>query len=138
LHCNKYILLRNREGVVKEKDIERLNAALELNKDISTAYYLKEEATLIWRCDNKEQASLQLSAWLASLRASEIPELVTLVNSISKHRDGILAYYDIPISTGPVEGINNKIKTLKRMAYGFRDDHYFKLRLLALHDFKVA
>lgn len=37
-----------------------------------------------------------------------------------------------------VEGINNKIKTLKRMAYGFRDNDYFNIRLLALHDYKVA
>ncbi|MBQ9587285.1 MAG: transposase [Bacteroidales bacterium] len=42
------------------------------------------------------------------------------------------------MSTGMFEGINNKIKTLKRAAYGFRDNVYFNLRLLALHDFKVA
>ena len=134
----RYILLRSHCNIEKKKDIERLNAALELNKDLSTAYYLKEEASLIWKCDNKGQAAMQLSAWLAGLRASEIPELLVLADTISDHKDGILAYYDTPISTGPVEGINNKIKTLKRMAYGFRDDHYFKLRLLALHDFKVA
>ncbi|MDZ7699475.1 MAG: transposase [Deltaproteobacteria bacterium] len=38
-----------------------------------------------------------------------------------------------PISCGPIEGINNKIKTLKRQAYGFRDMVYFKLRLYHLH-----
>ena len=50
------------------------------------------------------------------------------------HRTGILAWYDCHISTGKVEGINNKIKVMKRTAYGFRDEHYFKLRLYALHD----
>ena len=58
---------------------------------------------------------MQLTAWLASLRASEIPELLKLADTVSDHRDGILAYYDSPISTGPVEGINNKIKILKHL-----------------------
>ena len=51
-----------------------------------------------------------------------------------KHREGILAWYDKKITTAMVEGINNKIKVMKREAYGFTDDRYFELRLLALHD----
>jgi len=39
----------------------------------------------------------------------------------------ILSYYDHPISSGPIEGTNNKIKTLKRQAYGYRDKEFFKL-----------
>lgn len=134
----KYILLRNSEDLTDQKDIDRLGAALELNRDLSAAYYLKEDARLIWDSDSKHHASLQLDAWLASARTSLVPELVKVADTVESHRDGILAYFDKPISTGPVEGINNKIKTLKRMAYGFRDDRYFTLRLLALHDFKFS
>ena len=134
----KYILLRNSENITDPKDIDRLNAALELNRDLSVAYYLKEDARLIWNSDSKYRASLQLDAWLSSARASLIPELVKVADTVDSHRDGILAFFDKPISTGPVEGINNKIKTLKRMAYGFRDDRYFTLRLLSLHDFKFS
>jgi transposase len=50
------------------------------------------------------------------------------------HRRGILAYYDYPISTGPLEGTNNKIKTLQKQAYGFRDKDFFKLKIYALHE----
>ena len=134
----RYILLRNSEDITDQKDIDRLNAALELNRDLSAAYYLKEDARLIWDCDSKHHASLQLDAWLSSAKASLIPELVRVADTVESHRNGILAYFDKPISTGPVEGINNKIKTLKRMVYGFRDDRYFTLRLLALHDFKFS
>ena len=134
----KYILLRNSENITDPKDIDRLNAALELNRDLSAAYYLKEDARLIWNSDSKYRASLQLDAWLSSARASLIPELVKVADTVDSHRDGILAFFDKPISTGPVEGINNKNKTLKRMAYGFRDDRYFTLRLLSLHDFKFS
>ncbi len=41
--------------------------------------------------------------------------------TLRRHAIGILAYYDCQITTGPLEGINNKIKTMKRQAYGFRD-----------------
>jgi len=134
----KYILLRNSENLTDKKYIDRLNAALELNRDLSTAYYLKEDARLIWDCESKRQAFMQLDAWLSAARTSQIPELAKVADTVDSHRDGVLAYFDKPISTGPMEGINNKIKTLKRMAYGFRDDRYFTLRLLALHDFKFS
>lgn len=54
------------------------------------------------------------------------------------YRTGILAWYDCPISTGKVEGINNKIKVMKRVAYGFRDERYFQLRLYALHNCRIT
>ena len=50
------------------------------------------------------------------------------------HREGILNYYEYPISTGPLEGTNNKIKTMKRQAYGFRDHAFFKLKILGIHE----
>ncbi|MBW2623608.1 MAG: transposase, partial [Deltaproteobacteria bacterium] len=58
--------------------------------------------------------------------------------TLALHRTGILAYYDYPISTGPLEGTNNKIKTMKRQAYGFRDQEFFKLKIMAIHESKYA
>ena len=46
------------------------------------------------------------------------------------YRTGILAWYDNPISTGKVEGINNKIKVMKRVAYGFRDEKVFSAKVI--------
>jgi transposase len=67
-----------------------------------------------------------------------IPMLKKMARTIAVHHQGILAYYDHPISTGPLEGTNNKIKTMKRQAYGFRDDQFFKLKIMALHNTKYA
>ena len=53
--------------------------------------------------------------------------------SLARHMSGILNFFDHRISNGKIEGINNKIKTLKRQAYGYRDKEYFRLRLLHLH-----
>ena len=58
--------------------------------------------------------------------------------TLAAHRSGILAYYDYRISSGPLEGTNNKIKTMKRMAYGFRDMEFFKLKIMAVHEAKYA
>ena len=55
--------------------------------------------------------------------------------TLAAHRSGILAYFDFDgLSTGPLEGTNNKIKTLHKMAYGFRDIEFFKLKIMALHE----
>ncbi|HUT89420.1 MAG TPA: transposase, partial [Thermoguttaceae bacterium] len=54
------------------------------------------------------------------------------------HALGILAYYEYPISTGPLEGTNNKIKTMKRQAYGFRDPEFLQLKILGIHETKYA
>ena len=45
----------------------------------------------------------------------------------------VLSWFDFRISSGPMEGTNNKIKTMKRQAYGYRDQEYFKLKILAIH-----
>ncbi|HZD04046.1 MAG TPA: transposase [Longimicrobiales bacterium] len=79
-----------------------------------------------------------LDAWIARARATGIRQLLQMANTLSIHRQGLLAHYDVPISTGPLEGINNKIKTLQRQAYGFRDQVFFRLRIYALHETRYA
>ena len=58
--------------------------------------------------------------------------------SIAGHRTGFLAWCDEPIPTGPLEGTNNKIKTMKRQASGYRDLEFFKLKIKALNETKYA
>ena len=76
--------------------------------------------------------------WVKQAQESKVPQLVKMAATVMAHRTGILAWYDCHISTGKVEGINNKIKVLKRTAYGFRDERYFELRLYALHDCRIT
>jgi len=64
--------------------------------------------------------------------------LQRMAKTLDADRSGLLAYYSYPISTGPLEGTNNKIKTMKRQAYGFRDHEFFKLKILAIHEAKYA
>ncbi len=64
--------------------------------------------------------------------------IIKFAKTLALHRRGILAYYDYPISTGPLEGTDNKIKTINRQPYGFRDQEFFKLKILALHETRYA
>ena len=114
-------------------EVERLKAALELNAPLAAAYYLKEDLRQHWRQPDKERATRFLEDWIQRARTTGIRQLIQMSNTLSLHRAGILAHYDVPISTGPLEGTNNKIKTLQRQAYGYRDTEFFYLRIFALH-----
>ena len=61
-----------------------------------------------------------------------------MAKTLQAHRSGVLNWYDFRILSGPLEGINNKIGPLQRMAYGYRDQVYFKPKLYALHLAKFA
>ena len=117
---------------------ERLDEALQLNEPLATAYYLKEELGEFWEQDDEDEATSFLLDWLARAEASAIPLLVGLAKTLRKHALGLVAWYAYPISTGPLEGTNNKIKTMKRQAYGYRDEEFFHLKIYAIHEAKYA
>ena len=98
------------------------------------AYYLKEDLKEIWMQSSIKLTENKLNQWVKQARDSQLQPFIKLANTILLHRTGILAWYRCRISTAKVEGINNKIKVMKRVAYGFRDQVYFNLRLLGLHD----
>ena len=86
----------------------------------------------------KPMAEDVLDDWVRQAEQSKIPQLMTMAVTMKAYKRGILAWYDCHLSNGKVEGINNKIKVMKRNAYGFRDDRYFTLRLYALHDCRIT
>ena len=63
--------------------------------------------------------------WVEQVQDSKVPLLQKFAMTLMAHRSGILSWYDHHISTGKIEGINNKIKTLRRQGYGYPDDEYF-------------
>ena len=135
----RWLILKNPENLNKSKsEPYRLKRALKINKPLATAYYLKEKLRFLWTLANKTQAAVFLQHWIIEATSSGIPMLIKFAKTLASHRSGILAYYDYRISTGPLEGVNNKIKTMKRQAYGYRDMEFFQLKLFALHLKKYA
>lgn len=135
----RWILLKNPENLDNQRDErERLEEALSINKPLATAYYLKEDLRQIWNQPTKEQARIVLNDWVKRASASGVTILRKVANTIALYRSGILAYYDYPISTAPLEGTNTKIKTMQRASYGFRDKDFFKLKIYAIHQSRYA
>ncbi len=139
LKGTRWLLLKNPENLDSERnEQQRLEEALRLNTPLTVAYYLKEDLRQIWLQPNKATARRVLDDWMARANASGIRMLQQFATTLEEHRQGILAYYDYPISTGPLEGTNTKIQAMKRQAYGFRDHEFFKLKILAIHQAKYA
>lgn len=134
-----WLLLKNPENLDPQKgEKERLEEALRINQPLATAYYLKEDLRQIWLQSSKEEAKRVLQSWIQKAEAAGIGILKKMAKTLAAYQSGILAYYDFRISSGPLEGTNNKIKTMKRQAYGFRDIEFFKLKIMALHETKYA
>jgi transposase len=139
LKGTRWLLLKNPENLdPKKKERERLEEALRLNQPLATVYYMKEDLRQIWDQPDKATAARVLDDWIRRAEASCIKVLQKFAGTLAMYRTGILAYYDYRISTGPLEGTNNKIKTMQRQAYGFRDQEFFKLKIYALHEAKYA
>lgn len=139
LKGTRWLLLKNPENLDPERDEhQRLQEALELNAPLAIAYYLKEDLRQIWSQSDKRTARRVLRDWMARARVSGIRMLEQFANTLEQHENGILAYYDYPISTGPLEGTNTKIQAMKRQAYGFRDLAFYKLKILGIHEAQYA
>jgi transposase len=135
----RWLLLKNPENLDADRDEKaRLEEALALNKPLAVAYYLKEDLRRLWEQPGKRFATAFLNDWLKKAEASGVKRLQQMARTLAAHRSGLLAYYDAMITSGPMEGTNNKIKTMKRMAYGFRDPEFFKLKILAIHETRYA
>lgn len=111
--------------------LERLQS---LNEPLYKAYLLKEDLRRFWSMPTRAAAESFLGAWIARALASGIKHFVRLAKTLRDHKHCLFTYFQHRISTGPLEGLNNKIKVLKRQAYGFRDLEYFRLRLAFIHE----
>ena len=131
----RYLLLYGKENLPPEQR-PKLEQALAYNEPLSKAYYLKEELRQLWSQPGKDAAQQYLQDWICKACATGIQPLKKLANTMLTHARQILSYFDYPISSGIMEGINNKIGRLTRMAYGYRDVEFLHLRIYALHESK--
>ena len=131
---SRWLLLPKDKDIFDDEKKKRLDNILETNTPLFHAYYLREDLDQIWMQDSKEEAERQLAYWCERARETKLKPFIKVANTLMARRTGILAWYDAPVTNAMLEGINNKIKVMKRRAYGYRDDEYFTLLLLGLHD----
>lgn len=143
LKRSRFLLLRN-EGSLTLGEQQRLNYLLGHHEPLMIMHMMKEELRRLWQSTSRKHAEKFLLNWCLDALSTVsdydrtwgpqlLKPLKKLAFFIARNREGILAYFDHRITNGRAEGVNNKIKTLKRSSYGFRDMEYFKLRLYHLH-----
>ena len=91
---------------------------------------------MLWSQPSKIEGEKWLESWVDEANHSGIVMLEKFSKTLRKHKDGILAFYDERMSSGRVEGVNNRIKTLNKVAYGYRDWEFFELKIKASHEAK--
>jgi len=126
LKGSRWLLLKAPENLKEHKDSKkderaRLQAALELNKPLAIAYYMKERLRLLFRCADRNKAEAELTAWIREADSSRIGILKKAARKLLIWKPFILNWNKHRISTGKLEAINCKIGTLQRNAYGYRD-----------------
>jgi len=127
LHCNKRFILMQNKVTHKKRDI--LDKLFRLNERVYQAMLLKEQFLSIYGAGDWKTAQINLKEWIIAAIKSKIPAFVDLGYKFFRKRHYVLNYFICKITSAISEGINNKIKRLKRMAYGYRDVKYFLLKI---------
>lgn len=129
IKSSRWLLLRNAENIKREEDRVRLSELLAANKTLATVYVLKDDLKHLWDYRHKGYARQFWKQWYNRAIRSRIEPLKKFARKLKEYLPGILAHCRWRLHTSLLEGINNKIKVLKRMAYGYRDDEYFFLKI---------
>lgn len=125
-----WLLLRNRVNLKGSEQV-RLDEVLAANQSLMTVYVMKEQLKALWTATTAWGWRSTWNQWLRHARESGIPALMHFAKCLRPYWRGILSRVRWPMHTGLVEGINNRIKVIKRTAYGYRDDAYFFLKIRA-------
>lgn len=126
----RWLLLRNRENVPAAQQ-PKLDELLQANASLMTVYIMKASLKELWNTHGGWAWRAAWRNWLAMARGSGIEPLVRFANRLEPYWRGILARVRWPMHTGQLEGINNRVKVMKRIAYGYRDSSFFFLKIKA-------
>lgn len=109
----------------------RLRELLRANCALFVVYVLKEDLQQLSRYRYPAAARRFWRAWYRRALASRVRPLIRFARGLATRIDGVINHCRFPLSNGFLEGITNRIKVLKRMAYGYRDHAYFFLKIRA-------
>lgn len=125
---SRYLLLRNRQNL-KPQQKDRLKELLGLNETLNQVYVLKDQLKMIYHYKRRSAAQAALEQWIAMAQRVDHAAMRQFIKTLRNHEEGILNHCRFPIGTSRLEGVNNKIKVIKRKAYGFHDSVYFGLKI---------
>jgi transposase len=130
LYKNRFTLLKAEERLTDEEK-KRLIPIFWDYPEVRNAWQIKENLRRCYRAETRKEAEFELTELEDRINRSPFKRFKTLKPTILEWREEILNYQDYPITNGFVEGKNNRIKTIKRMAYGYRNINNLGLRIMA-------
>jgi len=126
-----WLLHRNIERL-GQAETARLAAILQADSALAGAWRLKEALRAVYRARSGDRAAKALNRWLQDAQASGLPPFQRTARTLAKWQTELLNYWRFPLTNAMVEGKHNRVKVLKRRAYGYRNDRTFSLRILNL------
>lgn len=129
INCRQRFILLKKKSKLTEKQTDYLRRLCEINEPIYKAMLLKESFLQIYSYDDIEEVREHLQAWIESAISSSLDFFKQLAQTFSEKAQYIINWFKKKVSSSISEGFNNKIKRLKRMAYGYKDVDYFRLKI---------
>ena len=127
---SRWLLLRNRDNLTDAQAVT-LNDLLAANQPLFTTYLLKEQLKALWYAPSPHTAKRRWNQWFRMAMDSGLAPVIAFARKLEKYVHGIIASARHRLNTSVLEGMNNRIKVIKRMAYGYRDSNYFFLKIRA-------
>lgn len=125
----KRFLILARQKRLDDSKRESLFDLLDINKQLYSAYLIKEQALDIFDEKNPDSAMKRLKKWFRNVAETGIEQFEPVLKTIKRYLYGIKNYFKHQLTNAASEGFNNKINVIKRKAYGFRDLEYFMLKI---------
>jgi transposase len=113
-----------------EASFDTFSALVAVNTATSRAWVVKEVLAGFWEQPCRAAASDYIRKWIAKASRSWQEPVKKLAKMVREHLDGLLNWFDYPVSTGPSEGLNSRIQAIKSAARGFRSFDNYRTRIL--------
>lgn len=127
---SRWLLLRNRDNLTETQTLT-LDELLAANQPLLATYLLKDQLKALWYAPSPRAARRRWNQWYRMALDSGLAPVIAFARKLSKYAHGIIASARYRLNTSVLEGMNNRIKVIKRMAYGYRDSDYFFLKIKA-------
>lgn len=122
-------ILLSHKSKLNTENLQALEIMLQQSRDLAAAYYLKELFYDFMDSPNSTEASKKLKKFILTAQVSELTEFNAVLTMLYNWTPYILNSFDCPYNNGYTEGTNNKIKVIKRNAYGYRNFENFRNRI---------
>lgn len=129
LKGSRWVLVRNQSDLTPEQR-EKLDTLYTVSPDLKLGHQLKEQFRAIFELTDRNAAAHRLDDWIHQVESSGPPAFQSFVTTLQNWHDYILNYFHERWSNGFAEGMNNKIKLLKRRGFGYTNFDHFRLRVL--------